>query len=57
MYKQGHNGAPPPIDIPIKLLASFTRVTEPEVTVIPLKKYATAKILPATSNNKFFAKL
>lgn len=35
-YRQGQNGAPPPMLMPIKFWESFCNVTIPEVTVIPL---------------------
>ena len=37
-YRQGHSGAPPPILIPIRFFSSFVKDTDPEETVIPLKK-------------------
>lgn len=37
MYRQGHNGAPPPMLIPIRFFSSLLNTTLPDVTVIPLK--------------------
>ena len=51
MYRQGQYGAPPPILIPIRFWESLTRVTLPDVTIIPLYIYTTCSSISRTIAN------